>query len=400
LSPAPRFAAVAVQPQPERLERPAVAPVRTVLDRGQTLSDLFGSLGVEPSEAAAIVDAARPHLDPRRVRPGLEVIAYSGATSDLCQVELYVPRRGRLFLTSGSEGWSGEYRELARDVSVVSVEGTVTTSLIGALTERGAPAQVAYEMAEVLQWDVDFHRDLRTGDRFSVLYEEVRLDGRFDGVGEILAVQLVNRGREVEAYRFGDGYYDRQGRPLEKMFLRSPLPFSRVTSKFSPNRFHPVLKKNRPHYGVDYGAPRGTPVRVTAGGVVSFAGWNGGAGRMVKVRHPNDYLTAYLHLSGVADGVRAGARVRQGQVVGYVGSTGLATGPHLDYRVQHRGRWIDPLSLKAVPAAPIESARRVEYLALRDDYRNRLGLEGASDQAPDRETVLAEARPSSADLSR
>lgn len=156
------------------------------------------------------------------------------------------------------------------------------------------------------------------------------------------------------------------------MFLRSPLPFSRVTSRFSNRRFHPILGIFRPHHGVDYGAPTGTPVRVTGSGTVVSAGWDGGGGKCVKVRHPNDFLTAYLHLSRFANGVRAGSRVRQGDIVGYVGSTGLATAPHLDYRVQQHGRWIDPLSLQSMPAEPISAARLTEYRSVRDAMRRSL----------------------------
>ena len=153
------------------------------------------------------------------------------------------------------------------------------------------------------------------------------------------------------------------------MCLRAPLPYSRVTSKFSAHRFHPVLKVSRPHYGVDYGAPVGTPVRVTAAGTVLLAGWDGGGGKTVKVRHANGYVTGYLHLSRFADGIRSGARVRQGEVIGFVGATGLATGPHLDYRVQRDGTWIDPQSLKSVPAPPLDHTQLADFVQLRDLLR-------------------------------
>jgi murein DD-endopeptidase MepM/ murein hydrolase activator NlpD len=172
---------------------------------------------------------------------------------------------------------------------------------------------VAYRMADVLQWDVDFNKDLRQGDTFVALYEEVYLDQRYHGVGDLLAVVFENGGRRLEAYRWGEGgYYDADGRPLQKFFLRSPLTYSRITSKFSHRRLHPVLGSHRPHYGVDYAAPVGTAVRATASGVVAFSGWNGGGGKTVKLRHPNGFLTAYLHLSGYAPGISTGRRVAQG----------------------------------------------------------------------------------------
>jgi murein DD-endopeptidase MepM/ murein hydrolase activator NlpD len=216
-----------------------------------------------------------------------------------------------------------------------------------------------------------------------LLFEEVWLDGAYHGLGRVLALSYAHEeGRGWEAYRFGEGesFYDAEGRPLQKMFLRSPLPYSRITSRFSNRRFHPVLKVFRPHHGVDYGAPVGTPVRTTASGTVTFVGWDGGGGKTVKVRHPNDYLTAYLHLSRYAD-VRVGTRVRQGDVVGYVGSTGLATAAHLDYRVQHRGRWLDPLSLASVPAEPLTAARLADYRVTQAAMRNSLET-GAPYPAP------------------
>src|SRR6185436_16247388 len=180
-----------------------------------------------------------------------------------------------------------------------------------------------------------------------------------------------NDGRRHEAYRYGDSgvYYDGEGRPLKKMFLRSPLRYSRITSSFSHRRFHPVLKIFRPHYGVDYGAPVGTPVEVPANGVVTFAGWDRGGGNVVKVRHAGGYVTGYLHLSRFAQGIRPGTRVRQGDVIAFTGATGLASGPHLDYRVQHDGEWIDPLSLKGVRDEPIPTSRLASFRAWRDDIR-------------------------------
>jgi murein DD-endopeptidase MepM/ murein hydrolase activator NlpD len=254
------------------------------------------------------------------------------------------------------------------------VKGQLSSSLEEAIERSGAPVLLAYAMADVLQWDLDFNRDLRVGDRFEILFEEVWVDGAYQAVGGIVALSYDNRGRTFEAYRFGEdgGYYDGDGRPLKKMFLRSPLRFSRITSRFSHRRFHPVLKTYRPHWGVDYGAPVGTPVHATANGTVSFAGWDGGGGKTVKIRHPGGILTAYLHLSRFAAGIRPGSLIRQGEVVGYVGATGLATGPHLDYRVNRDGRWIDPLSLGSVPARPLEAAEMAAFRAWRTAQRASL----------------------------
>jgi murein DD-endopeptidase MepM/ murein hydrolase activator NlpD len=198
----------------------------------------------------------------------------------------------------------------------------------------------------------------------------------------------------VSAYRLAVGYYDAEGRPLKKMFLRAPLRFTRVTSGFSHRRFHPVLHTYRPHYGVDYGAPVGTPVMVTANGTVSFAGWDRGGGKTVKVRHPGGYTTCYLHLSRFADGIRPGKAVHQGDVIGNVGKTGLATGAHLDYRVNLNGRWINPLSLDAMPARPLAGAELASFHQSRVRLAASLAAGKVLDLPLEPDTKLARTGPS------
>ncbi len=353
------------------LDRAAVPrPFR--IRRGQTLGGLLQDLGLDPPAAFAAAATLTDHVDPRRLRAGEEGLAYYDRGGELAVLRLDVAGKGRAELERRGPGWRSSWRDFVRETRARRVEGELRSFLENDIVAAGGRPQLAYAMSEVLQWDLDFNRDLRLGDRFEALYEEVYLDGELDHLGRVLALVYDNQDRRLEAYRYGDGYYDADGRPLRKMFLRSPLRFTRVTSRFTHRRFHPVLKVHRPHYGVDYGAPRGTPVRVTANGVVTFAGRSGGGGKMVKVRHPNGYLTAYLHLSGYAPGIRRGRRVAQGDTIGYVGSTGLATGPHLDYRVQKGGRWIDPLRLKSLPAKPIPDAEMAEFAAARDALRAAL----------------------------
>ncbi|HVS64530.1 MAG TPA: peptidoglycan DD-metalloendopeptidase family protein [Thermoanaerobaculia bacterium] len=350
-------------------------PVSRALAPGQTLLRVFQDLGLPPGEAHAAAGAASEHLDPRRLRAGDSFSAYLREEGTLARVVFEVEDRGEVEVRRASGGWRSDWRPYRVVTSEEVVSGELDAGLESAVRAAGAPPLVAYRLADVFQWDLDFTRDLRLGDRFNVLYEEVRTEGRTRRVGEIRAAVYENQGRRLEAYRFGDddGYYDAEGRPLQKQFLRSPLEFSRVTSRFSARRFHPVLKTYRPHYGVDYGAATGTPVRVTASGVVVSVGWSNGGGKTVKVRHPNGYQTGYLHLSRYADGLRAGTRVRQGEVVGFVGATGLATAPHLDYRVQHNGRYIDPLSVRNEPAPPLDAIALERFLVLRDELRARLG---------------------------
>jgi murein DD-endopeptidase MepM/ murein hydrolase activator NlpD len=357
-------AAAPVEPRPARQDE---------LRRGQTLGGLLAELGLAAPEVQAAAEASRSWLDPRQLRPGTRWAAFYG-DGGLTRFELALEGRGALALTREGETWNSTFREYRRETRVRTVSGTLDGALESAIERAGGDPALAFAMADVLQWDLDFNRDLQPGDRFRILFEEVWLEGTYHGLGRVLGLTYGHEaGRAWEAYRFGsDGFYDGDGRPLQKLFLRSPLPYSRVTSRFSNRRFHPVLKVFRPHHGVDYGAPVGTSVRVTASGTVTFAGWDGGGGRTLKVRHPNGYVTSYLHLSRFSSGLRAGARVRQGDVVAYVGSSGLSTGPHLDYRVQHQGRWIDPLSLGGVPAEPLSRERLAEFRMVSTEMRRSL----------------------------
>lgn len=374
-TPAERRVLLGPAPAAASSEIEAPQPTATAtLAAGETLSGLLTELGIDRGEVASIASAASAHLDPRRLSPGLRAAVFRQGGAPANRVEFALAGRGDLRLDRRGETWVPTWRAYDRETRLRVVRGTVEGAFESAVERAGAEASLAYAIAEVLQWDIDFTRDLHVGDRFAALYEEIYLEGEYAGLGRIRAVSFLQGARHLEAFRYGEdgGFYDAEGRPLEKMFLRSPLPYSRVTSRFSSRRFHPVLKTHRPHYGVDYGAPVGTPVRVTASGTVVSAGWDGGGGKTVKVRHANGYLTGYLHLARFAAGVRSGSRVSQGDIVGYVGATGLATGPHLDYRVQRDGRWIDPQSLASVPAQPLSTLELSDYRLARDTMRESL----------------------------
>ena len=257
----------------------ALVPVEYEIRPGDTLASLLSERGLDPDEAGTATAELGKYLDARKLRAGdrYAVLVAGGGSPAAFRFE--VGDRGQVALVRNSEAWESRWTPYRREVRIAAVSGVLAGSLDESIQAAGGSPALAYRMADVLQWDLDFNRDLRVGDRFEVLYEEVYLDGRFSRLGQVLALSYQNGSRGYEVFRFGDdgGYYDAEGRPLEKMFLRSPLTYSRITSRFSTHRFHPVLKKFRPHYGVDYGAAVGTPVRVTAGGVVVFAGWSGGA---------------------------------------------------------------------------------------------------------------------------
>ncbi len=341
-------------------------PVQTEVVSGDTIESVCRRLAGE--DWVRWRDALVGELDPRRLRPGISFKGICSPSGELRELSVYLDRRSELHLVT--DGGAVQIRRLERPVSssVRRVEGSVASSLFAAVDEAGGRSELAVGLAEVFQWDIDFFRDLRKGDRFVAIVDEQTVNGEFYRYGTLFAARFVNQGRTLEAVVYPDengrlGYYDLEGRPLRKQFLRSPLAFSRITSRFSMSRFHPVLKRRMPHYGVDYGAPVGTPVHVTADGTVGSTGSQGGAGRMVRVRHPNGYETHYLHLSRFAQGIRPGARVVQGQVIGYVGSSGWSTGPHLDYRVTQNGRWVNPLAISSPPAEPLEEGRLQRFLA-------------------------------------
>jgi murein DD-endopeptidase MepM/ murein hydrolase activator NlpD len=353
-------------------------PVEFKLLRGETVADVFEKLGLGGVEARQATDALAERINLRRLKAGNQYSAFFNPDSTLESFELTLAGTGRVAMTrassegtsGGNTGWKVDWRPFERTVRMRALRGTVDGSLDTSIRKAGGPTGLSFRMADVLQWDLDFTRDLKKGDRFEILFEEILLEGEPHAVGGVYAlVYDDSRNRRHEAYRYGDSgtYYDGEGRPLRKMFLRSPLRYSRITSRFTTRRFHPVLKSYRPHWGVDYGAPVGTPVQVTANGVVTFTGWDRGGGNVVKVRHAGGFVTAYLHLSRFAKGIRPGVRVQQGDIVAYTGATGLASGPHLDYRVQQNGRWIDPLTLKSVRDEPIPSSQLASFRSWKNE---------------------------------
>jgi len=363
---APERAAEAAEPvavAPIAEYRP---PVQTIVQSGDTIESVCRRLAGD--DWVLWRDTLVGELDARRLLPGTRFAGTRRRNGELEEMRVILDRRSELDLRRRGADIEVHHVERPIEERVERLEGEITSSLFDAVESAGGTADLAVTLAEVFQWDVDFFRDLREGDSFVAVVNRESIDGSFYRWGDIFAARFVNRGRTLYAVLYPDsnghlGYYDLEGRPLRKQFLRSPLKFSRITSRFSLSRFHPILKRRMPHYGVDYGAPVGTPVHVTADGVVTFTGRNGGAGRMVTVRHPNGYETSYLHLRGFGPGIRRGVRVVQGQVVGYVGSSGLSTAPHLDYRIKVNGRWTNPLTISSPPAKPLAPDRLQRFLA-------------------------------------
>jgi murein DD-endopeptidase MepM/ murein hydrolase activator NlpD len=346
--------------------------VDTVVPRDATFETLLRSQGVPADRAFAIIEATRPVFNPRRLRAGQPyrlVLSLDGGFRRL-EYEIDADRFLQVMPRTPEDPASALDARVVlyeQETALVAVEASIDAdhpSIIAALDEVGEGVPLAVALAEILGGEVDFNTELRVGDRLDVLYEQRIREGRSAGYGHVVAVALLNDGRVVRAFRFVDadgqaGYYDAEGRSLRRMFLRSPLPFEpRVTSGFSRRRLHPIYRTYRPHLGVDYGAPIGTSVVAVANGVVVSAGFSGESGRMVHLRHPGGYETYYLHLSALGPGIRRGVHVEQGQLIGRVGMTGAANGPHLDFRIRQNGVFVNPLTVHRTmpPGKPIAPA--------------------------------------------
>lgn len=272
-----------------------------------------------------------------------------------------------------------EVKPLEFDCLVQSVQGQINNSLWMSMIALCESPELIMKLTEVFEWEIDFLTEPRNGDAFRLIFEEYRKDGHFIRYGDILAAEyrLGNQTHQAILYQSPDGkksYYNPTGKSVKKAFLKSPLSYRRISSRFSHRRFHPIFKRYQPHLGVDYAAPIGTPVVASGDGTVIYAGWRRGFGKIVEIRHPNGFITSYGHLSRFARGIRKWAKVKQKQLVGYVGSTGASTGPHLDYRVKANGRYVNPLRMVAPPVEPVKEEYLSDFERKRDNLLYALNL--------------------------
>ncbi|MDR2678578.1 MAG: M23 family metallopeptidase [Zoogloeaceae bacterium] len=354
--------------------------------RGDTLDTLLSRLGVADSEARRyLISTPATQSLHRQLVPGRVVSARTTEAGLL--LSLHFPLNGGdSVLVVARQGSKLTTRELPRQYETRQEmkTGEIRYSLFGATDAVGIPDVIAVQMAEIFSGEIDFHRDLRKGDRFTLIYEMQYYRGYPVNSGRILSAEFTNGGKTWQAfYHEVDGkasYYDAKGHSLKKAFLRSPLEFSRVTSGFKM-RFHPILKTWRAHKGVDYGAPSGTKIRATGDGVVSFAGQQNGYGNIVILTHNGSYQTAYAHMRNFAEGLKKGDRVSQGDIVGYVGQTGWATGPHLHYEFRVNGKAIDPLSLEVPISIPLDARQQVAFKARAGKQQELLDMLDASEPA-------------------
>ena len=332
------------------------------IEKDDTLDAVLVAGGLSRGDSALLTRELAKSIDVRRLRPGHLLRFHYDNLGSVDAVQMKVIGWGDLGAVRNGATFDITATPAAQRDVETTISATINSSLYEAMRERGEGPQLVQQLVDVFQWDIDFF-ELQKGDSFSVVTSKHFSGNDLTGYGPVTAARFTHKGVTYEAFRGQLGYYARNGAPLRKQFLKAPLKFTRITSGFTQRRFHPVLKYFRPHHGVDYGAPIGTPVMTTADGVVVEARYSAGEGNFVRVRHSSRVETYYLHLSRFAKGLARGAKVKQGDVIGYVGMTGLATGPHLDYRVTEDGQWLNPLKLKSITPDPLRGDTLRQFLA-------------------------------------
>ncbi len=341
--------------------------IREHFIKGKTFYELLAEYGISAQNIMLLNKAIKPFFDLSKTKVDQAIDIWLNKKSKRVEkISLHISPDKILHIIRNGHDFFPSLVSPSKITIQTITNGEVYNSFYQSAIDRGIPPEVIMEIADIFAWDIDFLVDIRPEDTFQVILNKYYRKGKCIGHGKVLAVRFVNQKRIHESFYFNDskdrsGYYDKRGKSLRKAFLKSPLRYRRISSYFSLRRFHPILKIYRPHYGVDYAAPSGTPVESIGDGRVIFIGWKGGYGRYISIRHNHIYETGYGHLSRFAKGLKKGSRVRQGDVIGYVGSSGLSTGPHLDFSVTQRGRFVNPLRIKSPPAFILSKEGRERF---------------------------------------
>ena len=361
------------QEEAKRMREQVILPQNQTVSAGQNFMAALQKFGLSAEEAAGASAAAQRAFNLRQLRAGNTITVGRSVEGALREIDYKIDPDRMLKIVPEDRGFTARISEIPSKTEIVAVTGRVDDSLFNAVEDAGESAELALRLAQIFGYDLDFYTDPRQGDTFRMVLEKKKyLNGQTAGYGKIFAAEYENPGKKYQALLFHDpagrpGYYAADGKSLQKAFLRSPLKFGApVTSHFSRSRFHPVLKIYRPHMGTDYGAPVGTPVQTIGSGRVIFAGRKGGEGNMVQIAHFSGYQTMYLHLSRMF--VRSGEHVEIGKTIGLVGSTGLATGPHLDFRILQRGQYKNFERLGLPPSDPVLKKNWPEFAAVREKW--------------------------------
>jgi murein DD-endopeptidase MepM/ murein hydrolase activator NlpD len=368
---------VPVSPAPPALVAPRLKEISDTFKRGETITEALQKHGLRSGEVHQLVESAHPVYNLAEIRAYQPYYLHFTEAGEFRDFVCPVDEDYYLTVYRHDDRFVPVMKAFLYETAVECVSGVIEDSLFMTIRRAGEQDQLAIDLAEIFQWDIDFYTDIQSDDSFRMLVEKKYLEGEFKKYGAILAAEFTVQNKSYSAFRFADGsnkprYYGYDGKALNKTFLKSPLKFTRISSRFSFARRDPISKIVRPHLGVDYAAPQGTPVVAVASGKVIFAGQRGGYGNLVRLRHNRGYETLYAHLRHIE--VRPGAQVNQGQLIGYVGQTGHATGPHLDFRVLERGRFRNPRQVAGPPDPPVSAGSMPHFAALRDELKSRLEL--------------------------
>ena len=348
---------------------------------GDNLSSLFKQQGLSASVVHSIASTPKLGKILARIRPGENLEFRISKAGELTQFRYVQSKLKSIFFSKTDQGYKGELITRQPQTRITYAQGNIENSLFVASQKAGLPDKLTMELAGIFGWDIDFVQDIRSGDSFSLIYEEKYLNDEKLKNGNILAATFTNQGKTYTAVRYTDskgdtGYYSTDGDSMRKAFLRTPVDFTRISSRFNPNRLHPVFKTKRPHRGVDYAASTNTPIKAAGDGRVKFAGWQNGYGNVVYIQHPSNIVTVYAHQNKIRRGLKKGQTVKQGQTIGYVGQTGWATGPHLHYEFRVNGVHRNPVTVKLPDASPIPRKEMARFK--RHSQRMLAQLETAS----------------------
>lgn len=352
-------------------EKPAVDPLRHSIrvQSGDTLSTVFAKVGLGASTLHEVLNSSKDAKQLTRLKVGQVLEFKLDTEGQIDTIHSKLSDLESITLAKSDKGFSFKRELVKPDVETAYTRGVINSSLFLSAKRAGLSHNLTMDLANVFGYDIDFAMDIREGDEFELIYEKKVVNGKQVGTGNILSARFTNRGKTFTAVRYtnkqgNSSYYNVNGESMRKAFIRTPVDFARISSRFSTGRRHPVLNKIRAHKGVDYAAPRGTPIKAAGDGRVTLAGRNGGYGNTVIIQHGLRYRTLYAHMNGFAKGVRTGSNVKQGQIIGYVGTTGLSTGPHLHYEFQVNGVHVDPLSKKLPMADPIAQIEKARFMQI------------------------------------
>jgi len=355
--------------------------IEGIIKAGSTFSRSLAERNIPAPWIELIVSTLKPHVDFRKIKGGAYRLVKDG-NGELVKF-VYEEGPTEVYeIEKDAQGYKARKKEIPLETSLVKAIGEIRSSLFEAMDVAGEQDPLTISFAEILAWEIDFYKDVKEGDRFKIIVEKLYKGNQFIRYGTIHVVEYQNGNGRIRGIEYQGHYYHEDGTSLRKAFLKTPLRFNRISSRFSRARKHPILGGILPHYGVDYAAPPGTPVWAVADGLVIACGWNGGFGKQVVVRHMNGYKTYYGHLSRYSSGIRSGVRVKQKQIIGYVGSTGLSTGPHLDYRLAKDGRLRNPLKESFPSGLPIGKGERDAFEKRRDGVMVWLEGEAPFQQMP------------------